>query len=74
VAPYYSEKKLAELDEGRGKLAIQHLNLVSRFQARRYKTERGKEYAFHGFGRRVDILHTAIDQVFTALPPEREGI
>jgi hypothetical protein len=47
---------------------------VSLFQARTYRSERGREYAFHGFGRRLEILRTAINQVFMALPPEREGI
>ena len=74
MAPYFSEKKLAELNEQRGKLVAQYLNLVLRFQTRGYRTERGKEYAFHGFSRRLDILRTAIDEVFTALPPDREGI
>jgi hypothetical protein len=48
--------------------------LVFRYQARTYRSERGREYAFHGFGRRLSLLRTAIDQVFTALPPERDGI
>src|SRR5262249_26596232 len=52
----------------------QYLNLISRYQARKYLSDRGKEYAFHGFGRRLNLLRTAIDQVFTALPPERDGI
>jgi hypothetical protein len=72
MAPYYSETKIAELEEHRGKLVSQYANLVLRFQARTYKSERAKEYAFHGFGRRLNLLRTAIDEVFTALPPERE--
>jgi hypothetical protein len=71
---FYSEKQLADLDEQRGKLVRQYLNLVSRYQGRKYLSERGKEYALHGFGRRLNLLRTAIDQVFTALPPERDDI
>jgi hypothetical protein len=73
-SPFYTEKKLAELDEHRGKLVRQYMNLVFRCQARKYSSERGKEYAVHGFGRRLDLLRTAIDQVFTALPPERDSL
>jgi hypothetical protein len=72
--PYFSQRQLAELDEQRGKLVHQYLKLVSLLHTRTYRSERGREYAFHGFGRRLEILRTAIDEVFTALPPEREGI
>jgi hypothetical protein len=74
VAPYFSEKQLAELREHHGKLARQYLNLQFLLQARKYRSERGREYAFHGFGRRLGLLASAVDQVFTVLPPEREGI
>jgi hypothetical protein len=74
VTPYFSEKALDDLYEQRGRLVRQYLNLMHRLQARNYSSDRGREYAFHGFGRRLDLLRTAIDQVFTALPPEREGI
>jgi hypothetical protein len=74
VAPYFSEEQLAELREHRGKVVRQYLNLNFRFQRRKYRSERGKEYAFHGFCRRLGLLVSAIDQVFTVLPPERESI
>jgi hypothetical protein len=73
AVPYFSQKQLVELDEQRGKLVHQYLKLVSLFQTRTYRSERGREYALHGFGRRLEILRTAIDEVFTVLPPEREG-
>jgi hypothetical protein len=50
------------------------MNLVFRYQGRKYLTERGQEYAVHGFCRRLDLLRTVIDQVFMALPPERDDI
>jgi hypothetical protein len=74
MAPFFSSEKLTELDEQREKLIHQYLDLVLRFQARSYRSERGKEYATHGFGRRLEILRTAIDQVFLALPPDLEEI
>jgi hypothetical protein len=74
MAPFFSPEKLTELDEQRAKLIHQYLDLVLRFQARSYRSERGKEYALHGFGRRLEILRTAIDQVFSALPPDLEEI
>jgi hypothetical protein len=74
LAPFYSEKQLAELDEHRGKLVSQYANLILRFHSRTYRTELGREYAFHGFGRRLNLLRAAIEQVFTVLPPESDAI
>ena len=74
MAPYFSEKQLAELREGRGKVVRQYLDLNLRFQIRKYRSERSKEHAFHGFCRRLGLLVSAIDQVFTVLPPERKTI
>ncbi len=74
MAPYFSEKQLAELHWGRQKLVGQQLRMQLRLETRKYKSERGREYAFHGFGRRLGLLVGAIDQVFTLLPPERESI
>jgi hypothetical protein len=74
MTPFFSQKKLTELDEQRGKLVRQYLDLVLRFRARSYRSERGKEYALHGFSRRLEILRAAIDQVFLALPPDLEEI
>ena len=71
---FYPEEKLAELEGQRGKLDHQYANLILRYQARTYRSERGKEYALHGFSRRVKLLRTAIDQVFTVLPPDRDDI
>ena len=48
--------------------------MILRFQARTYRTERGREYAFHGLGRRLNLLRAAIEQVFTVLPPESDAI
>jgi hypothetical protein len=74
MPPYFSQKQIVELDESRRELPGQYLKLLLHFQARTYKSPRAKEYAFHGFGRRLGILLRAIDRVFTILPPEREDI
>ena len=74
MARNFSEKTLAEIHQHRRKLLSQYAILQLRLQSRNYKTDRGREYASHGFGRRLGILVRAIDQVFTILPPEREDI
>jgi hypothetical protein len=74
MALNFSEKQLAELHEHRRTLLIRILKLQLNFQARTYKRERGKVYAFNGFTRRLGNIVRAIDRVFTILPPEREDI
>ena len=41
---------------------------------RAYKTERGGEFAKHGFCRRLDTLVRCIDRVYELLPPAQETI
>jgi len=72
MAPVFSEKALTEMRQHRRTLLSRHADLQMRFQSRRYKTERGKEFALQGFGRRMGILIKAIESVFTVLPPERD--
>src|SRR5690242_19151030 len=70
MAPYFSEKLLEQMLYERRTVLTRHLSLQMAFQSRHYKTERGKEFAFQGFGRRMGIIARAIENVFTALPPE----
>jgi len=72
MTTYFSEKQLAEMRLHRRTVLSRHASLQGRFMSRRYKTERGKEFALQGFGRRMGIIARAIEQVFTILPPERE--
>jgi len=56
MAPYFTASQLAELHEARQTLSIRCARLQLRLQARRYKSERGKEFAFHRFSRRLGTL------------------
>jgi hypothetical protein len=69
---YFSEEQLEEMHLRRANLPSQYARLQMRFVSRIYKTERGKEFALQGFGRRIGIMVRAIQQVFTILPPERD--
>jgi hypothetical protein len=70
----FSDKQLAELNRGRRTVLSRHASLQVRFMSRNYISERGKEYALQGFGRRMGTIAQAIERVFTILPPEREDI
>jgi len=74
MAPHFSEEHLAELRQGRLEVHQQFADLRQRYITRKYKSDRAREYATHGFGRRLGTLVRAIDQVYEILPPEREDI
>jgi hypothetical protein len=71
---YFSEDALQKLTVGRAEVHQQFAQLTEKYFTRQYKTERGREFAFHGFVRRLGTLVRAVEQVFEILPPEREDI
>jgi hypothetical protein len=74
MTAYFSAEKVAELNSGREQVHKQFADLRERYILRKYKSDRGREYALHGFSRRLGTLVRAIDQVYETLPPEREDI
>jgi hypothetical protein len=71
---YFSQKTLDELHLGRLQIREQFVVLNGRYHSRSYKSERAREYAVHGFCRRLGTLMRAVDRVYEVLPPEREDI
>jgi len=71
---YFSQKTLDELHLGRLQIREQFVVLNGRYHSRVYKSERAREYAVHGFCRRLGTLMRAVDRVYEVLPPEREDI
>lgn len=59
-----------EFDEIRRK----HISLVEDLAKRDYRTARGREYAVHGFSRRLYTLKECIEVLFDALPPDSTDI
>ena len=47
----HAGKLLENLHQHQAKLLEQHLRLQLRYQAHKYKSERGREYTFNGFNR-----------------------
>jgi hypothetical protein len=74
MAAYFSAENLVTLNRGREEVHRKFADLRERYISRGYESGRAREYAMHGFGRRLGILVRAIDQVFERLPPEREDI
>jgi hypothetical protein len=71
---YFSADALQKLTVGRAEVHQQFAQLREKYLFRKYKTDRAREYASYGFGRRLGVLVRAIDRVFEILPPDREDI
>ncbi|MBD9636060.1 hypothetical protein IB277_07105 [Ensifer sp. ENS07] len=71
---YFAENALNELATGFKEIEPKYLALREAFVRHPYKTERGREYGTHGFGRRIGTLARCIQRVFSDLPPDQAGL
>ena len=71
---YFGMDQLAQLTREHSRIAARFAALQRRYVGRNFSSEAAKEYAIHGFCRRLAILVRCIDRVFEALPPGREDI
>jgi hypothetical protein len=71
---YYSKQQLDDLSGETAALSGRYHSLLFAYMGRTYKTARGKEFAAHGFLRRLKTLYRCIDRVFTLLPPALDDI
>ena len=71
---YFTEKALKDLAREYESIPRKHAALMEAYLKREYRENRGKEFAQHGFLRRVKSMARSITNVFTLLPPERADI
>jgi hypothetical protein len=71
---YFSNEALDELRRGHRQVAWKCQCLVWSYLSRNYRDSRAKEYAVHGFSRRLKTLARCIDNVFRILPPDRADL
>jgi hypothetical protein len=71
---YFSNEALDELRRGHRQVAWKCQCLVWSYLSRNYRDSRAKEYAVHGFSRRLKTLARCIDNVFIILPPDRADL
>ncbi|WP_027155833.1 hypothetical protein [Mesorhizobium sp. WSM2561] len=71
---YFKPEDIEKLHAGREDMHRQFAELRDRFLGRKYQTERGHEFAYHGFSRRLGTMVRAVDVVFEKLPPELDEI
>lgn len=72
--PMFSPDVLQTLAENYASLQERNNGLAELYAIFQYKTERGKEYATHGYLRRVSTLKRCIERVFNLLPPEKDAL
>lgn len=68
---YFSVEALADLHREARNVAGKQAALQERFLRRDFGESRAKEFAHHGFVRRLKILARCIENVFALIPPEQ---
>jgi hypothetical protein len=70
----FSEKQLEQLRKDYALVTAKRVGLMGAFINRTYGDPRAKEFATHGFARRVKTLGKCMDNVFRILPPDRRDL
>ena len=74
MARFFDDKASHDLRNGFNDVHSRFNELRGKFLARPYKSARAKEFAYHGFCRRLGTMIHCIDKVFAELPPEFDAI
>ncbi len=68
---YFSQEDILQFKEGWILMNHQYEQLKFSWSWAQFQTEKGKEYALHGFSRRISTLKRCIDNIFAIFPPEK---
>jgi hypothetical protein len=71
---YYSQQQLADLTGELATVPQKYQALIFAYYDRQYQNARGREFALHGFSRRIGTLRRCIERVFSLLPPGVDDI
>jgi hypothetical protein len=63
---YFTHEQVVELNRAHQEVHEKFADIGERYFIRHYANVRAKEYATHGFGRRLGTLVRCIDRVFGA--------
>lgn len=72
VAMQFTDEQIKELTDAFEDWRYRLDDVTTAFMARPYRTEKGREYANHGIGRRLQMLEHTSARIFELLPPEIE--
>ncbi|MCF8468750.1 MAG: hypothetical protein K9G33_15225 [Sneathiella sp.] len=70
----FSEEDIEKFAEGYAKINEKYDDLIGRYFLHKFENDRAREFAYHGFSRRLKMLKQCIFNIFAAIPPERETI
>jgi hypothetical protein len=71
---FFVPKQIAEMASEYGTISKRCQDLVEAFMMRAYAEKQAREYALHGFARRLYTLVECTEMVFENLPPERDRL
>lgn len=73
IADWFSASQAEEMRREQDLARTRFQERRDQFILRRFRTDQGREFAQHGFARRLGTMMRAIDLVFELLPPESRG-
>jgi hypothetical protein len=71
---FFTPAQIAEMAAEYGTLSKSCQDLVEAFMMRTYAEKQAREYALHGFARRLYRMVECIEMIFENLPPERDHL
>src|SRR5271154_4124473 len=71
---FYSQQQVEQLTNELATIAQKYQGLLFSIHDRQYQTARSREFAMHGFMRRLGTLRRCIERVFHILPPGSDDI
>jgi hypothetical protein len=70
LKPFFTNEALADINAKAQEVESKKDRLVLKYVGHRYADEKAKEYAHHGFARRVQTIARCIENVFMMVPPD----
>ncbi|HUE12128.1 MAG TPA: hypothetical protein VMQ54_14350 [Steroidobacteraceae bacterium] len=74
MTKYYTDEGIEKLRDAYADLRGRRMRLQQRCMEFSFGNDRAKEYAVHGFSRRLSGLVRCIENTFSAIPPELESV
>jgi hypothetical protein len=74
MARYYTDEAIKKLEDAYADLQGRCIHLQQRCMEYKFGNEQAKEFALHGFSRRLSSLVRCIANTFRAIPPELDGV
>jgi hypothetical protein len=72
--PYYGPEALAKFQEELWAVERRYNKLLLKFTHQRFANDEAREFAQHGFMRRLGTLRRCIENVFAIIPPETDKV